>query len=131
MLHELKIWPEFFQAITDGRKKFEVRQDDRGFQIGDQLLLREFNPSTRYSRYTGRELQVDVDYVCKLTSPGRFVGMGISNVVVVNFFTVQREKQESKGAPCPECIHSTHFENCRSCISPHWPFFESVADVVD
>lgn len=44
--HELKVWPEFFGPIIEGRKTFEVRKDDRGFQQGDRLYLREYNPYT-------------------------------------------------------------------------------------
>jgi hypothetical protein len=44
MRHELKCWPEYFHAIRSGRKKFELRKDDRGFAIGDLLVLREFIP---------------------------------------------------------------------------------------
>ncbi len=37
--HTLKCWPEFYDAIKDGRKTFEARRNDRGFQTGDALLL--------------------------------------------------------------------------------------------
>jgi ASC-1-like (ASCH) protein len=61
MTHELKTWPQFFEAIVDGRKTFELRVNDRGFNAGDQLRLREFKPESVF--YTGRELLVDVTYV--------------------------------------------------------------------
>jgi len=34
-LHELKLQKEFCQDVYDGRKTFEVRLNDRGFQRGD------------------------------------------------------------------------------------------------
>lgn len=37
MLHELKLREDFADAITDGRKTFEVRRNDRGFQTGDRV----------------------------------------------------------------------------------------------
>lgn len=58
--HELKCWPEFFQAVLDGRKTFEIRRDDRGFGAGDVLLLRECSVEGHYS---GRRLTRTVSYV--------------------------------------------------------------------
>jgi len=58
--HELKIWPEYFRAVADGRKTFEVRRDDRGFAVGDVLKLREWEPVG--NRYTGRRVIVEVTY---------------------------------------------------------------------
>lgn len=44
MIHRLKTWPSYWQAIDEGRKNFEVRRDDRGFQVGDLLILECFDP---------------------------------------------------------------------------------------
>jgi len=61
--HELKCWPEYFQPIIDGLKRFEVRKDDRGFKKDDELFLREYD-ITR-DRYTGRHLLCTVMYVLR------------------------------------------------------------------
>lgn len=53
-LHELKTWPEYFQAVIDGIKPFEVRKADRNFQVGDVLMLREWSPQTE--KYSGRHI---------------------------------------------------------------------------
>lgn len=55
--HELKVWPEFFDAIQDGSKPFEIRIDDRGFAVGDSLWFREFDPRLVIPSYTGREMR--------------------------------------------------------------------------
>lgn len=44
--HTLKTWPNFFDAVKRGEKKFEVRRDDRGFQKGDLVNLVRFDPET-------------------------------------------------------------------------------------
>lgn len=72
--HELKTWPVYFARLLSGEKTFEIRKDDRGFQAGDYLVLREFDPdhcpqSTRCAdlkcekRYTGRELRFKVGFI--------------------------------------------------------------------
>lgn len=46
-VHELKAWPESFDAIWRGMKTAEYRHDDgRGFAAGDILELEEWEPST-------------------------------------------------------------------------------------
>lgn len=61
MVHELKIWPAFFDHIANGSKKFEVRKNDRKFEVGDQLLLSEYEPVSK--SYTGRHAYCSVTYV--------------------------------------------------------------------
>ena len=65
MIHELKCWPEPFQAIWEGKKTYELRKNDRDFQVGDFLQLEEYNPAS--GQYSGRCLRVRVTY---LTSNG-------------------------------------------------------------
>jgi len=45
-VHSLKTWPGFFRAVALGLKTFEVRKDDRGFEVGDHLSLEEWDPNT-------------------------------------------------------------------------------------
>lgn len=71
--HELKTDPAAFQAVLDGVKTYEIRRNDRGFAVGDALVLRE----TRHSggmmalgaplEYTGRELTRCISHM--LTGP--------------------------------------------------------------
>jgi hypothetical protein len=69
--HELKCWPEYFQATLDGIKTFELRSDDRDFQVGDALYLREWIPADPNAgnggkgEYSGRNLTLDVLYVLR------------------------------------------------------------------
>lgn len=61
MIHKLKIWPEYFEAVRSGLKTFEIRKNDRGFGIGDTLLLREYNPNTE--EFTGRSIGRIITYI--------------------------------------------------------------------
>jgi hypothetical protein len=63
MLHNLKTWPEFYTAIEAGEKTFDIRKDDRGFKVGDFLLLFEYLSEEK--TFTGRVQFVEVTYVLK------------------------------------------------------------------
>jgi hypothetical protein len=48
--------------------KFTLRRNDRDFQVGDQLLLREWDPEIESftgepGRYSGRTIRVRVDWI--------------------------------------------------------------------
>lgn len=60
-IHNLKCYPEFFSAIRNGWKKFEIRKNDRDYQAGDLLVLQEYHPETK--RYTGHLLLRSVMYL--------------------------------------------------------------------
>jgi len=69
--HELKTDPEVFEESEKGRKRFEIRFNDRDYQVGDMLHIRE----TKYSgaqmtngaplEYTGREDWMKVRYILR------------------------------------------------------------------
>lgn len=59
MTHELKILPQFFDAVVRGEKTFELRKNDRGFRVGDRLILKEWNGKD----YTGNEVTRFVNYI--------------------------------------------------------------------
>jgi len=61
--HELKTWPEFFREVVEGRKPFEVREDDRGYAVGDRLVLIEWDPAEPSPfEKTGRKVEKIVTY---------------------------------------------------------------------
>lgn len=101
--HELKTWPEFFNETRGGRKRFELRRNDRDFQVGDELLLKEWVPqdipssvdpesAPIFKGYTGHELRVRVDYIMDFNSLDRimdhpgivFPGYVIMSISLIN-----------------------------------------------
>lgn len=58
MKHDLKTWPDFYDRVITRSKRFELRKDDRGFRVGDTLVLREWSPDT--GSYTGNACTVKV-----------------------------------------------------------------------
>ena len=59
IIHDLKILPEFYKAVADGRKNFEIRKNDRDFQEGEYLELREWTGES----YTGRSVIRKIKYI--------------------------------------------------------------------
>jgi ribosomal protein S17 len=60
-----KCWPEYFQAIVDEKKKFELRLNDFEAHEGDTLILEEWDPKTK--RYTGRKLEKKIASITRFT----------------------------------------------------------------
>lgn len=77
MQHDLKCWPEHYAAIERGAKTCELRLNDRNYQVGDTLLLREWEPLS--VSYIGPQLRVRVTHIISggpWLSPG-YVAMSI------------------------------------------------------
>ena len=73
-VHKLKLWPEYFAAVADGTKSFEIRKNDRDYQVGDMLLLQEFIPD---QGFTGRVLDKKITYITDFAQQDGYVVMGI------------------------------------------------------
>lgn len=52
-IHELKTRPEYFEAARKRQKNFELRKNDRDYQVGDLVRLEEFEDGEYTGRYTG------------------------------------------------------------------------------
>lgn len=59
--HSLKTVPYYFEALWDGSKTFEVRNNDRDFKVGDFLTLKEWD--NIQNEYLGREVFAQITYV--------------------------------------------------------------------
>lgn len=64
--HEVKCWPAYFGPIRRKEKNFDVRRDDRGYQKGDTVVLREWQPpaSAHYTgSYTGNDERRKIKFI--------------------------------------------------------------------
>ena len=59
-----KVWPEYFEKILNGEKKFELRLADFDLNEGDILILEEYNPKTK--KYTGRSIKKTAGSIIKV-----------------------------------------------------------------
>lgn len=73
-VHELKILPEYYNAQIEGKKNFEIRKNDRSFQIGDWLLLKEYNPKIK--KFTERKVMVEITYITNYQQKDGYVVLG-------------------------------------------------------
>lgn len=76
--YELKIDQEHFEAVKDGRKKFEIRKNDRDYHVGDLLVLREYNPNCR--SYTDESIRVEISYMTDYAQKDGYVVLGIEEI---------------------------------------------------
>lgn len=78
--HFLKIEKRFIPRILSGQKTFEIRKNDRDFQVGDILCLYEFNPEHKIQwAYDGRSpnIIVSVVYMSAFAQQEGYVVLGI------------------------------------------------------
>lgn len=61
--HELKTINPHFEKVWIGEKTFELRKDDRGFEVGDTLLLQEYCPKA--GKYLGRTIEKKVAHILR------------------------------------------------------------------
>lgn len=59
--HEIKILPQYYEAVSKGNKRFELRKDDRNYQVGDIIKLREWDGK----EYTGYEMITGIRYILR------------------------------------------------------------------
>lgn len=73
--HELKTVQPFFDMVASGKKRFELRKNDRDFKQGDILILKEWDNSKQL--FLGNELVVRVNYILD-----QFVGLSNGYVIM-------------------------------------------------
>lgn len=72
-IHELKILPEYFEAVVSGNKRFEIRKNDRNYKKGDILRLNEYQDG----QYTGDVHVAEITYITDYVQQDGYVVLGI------------------------------------------------------
>lgn len=66
-VHELDCISDVFQDIYNGVRSFDIRDDDRDYEIGDSLHLKEYNIKTQ--SHSGRWISKRVTYIQNISVP--------------------------------------------------------------
>ena len=78
--HNLKTLCPYYEAVLSGNKKFEIRLNDRDFQKGDTVTLKEYESGIVTGKYTGREKNFNITYVTAFAQKEGWVVFGIKPV---------------------------------------------------
>ncbi|MBC2248311.1 DUF3850 domain-containing protein [Listeria seeligeri] len=70
--HCLKTKPMYFEQLLLGYKTHEIRKNDRNFQVGDKLDLKEWDAG-----YTGRKLVFIITHITNYKQKNGFVVLSI------------------------------------------------------
>lgn len=62
-IHFLKTVQPFFSEVKSGAKEFELRRNDRDFQVGDEVVLQEYDAVS--DKFTGFQVWGLITYVLK------------------------------------------------------------------
>lgn len=124
MKHQLKTWPQFFERIANGSKTFELRQNDRDFQAGEILELREWAPRPpgiaqlfNPGGYTGRTLFRKVGYTRQVGTIGVQIPVELDGWVVMSLLPVEQEEVAAyEQAQATDCRHEESlYGRCTAC----------------
>jgi hypothetical protein len=106
--HELKTWCAYFEKTWNGSKPFEIRYEDRAFEKGDTVVLREFDRSwpcectkdhaEDCAKYSGREIEAVIGFITQST-PGRGQQRGFSANGYVVFGLCEMKKYRTEVTP--------------------------------
>ena len=58
-VHDIKIAATYYDDVVSGKKRFELRKNDRGYKAGESLNMLEFKDG----KFTGRTINADITYM--------------------------------------------------------------------
>lgn len=59
--HIVRSWTHLYQPMAAGLKTHDLRLNDRDYQVGDHMLMQEYDPAT--GTLTGQETLVEITYI--------------------------------------------------------------------
>ena len=86
--HNLKLESKYFGDVVNGVKSFEIRQNDRDFNVGDYIILKRYDPKTGYVKLVDDSLvktdsdgadnvKVKISYITDYAQKDNYIVMSI------------------------------------------------------
>lgn len=92
LIHDVKIAPNYFKAIVTGVKNFEIRKNDRNYQVDDFLLLKEY----KEGKYTGAKILKQITFISEYEQKDNYIVMSLKSVPDSFSIYVQLTKKEKE-----------------------------------
>ena len=90
--HEVKLAASWWNDITSGKKRFELCKNDRGYKVGDKLLMQEYAAGA----FTGRTILADITYMLEEYT-GLTEGYAILGIELLKVSETDTAGAESEG----------------------------------
>lgn len=74
-IHIVKIAKDYAMAVIDGRKRFEIRKNDRDYKPGDLLIMRVFHPEKGFLPF--HPIVSEITYLTDYEQKEGYVVLGI------------------------------------------------------
>ena len=88
-VHDLKLQSPYFEDIESGKKRFEIRWDNKNIQRGDVCRLHQWNEVE--AKYSGKTITVHVDYVAEFGEVARLFGADAPRFMVFGITVIGAE----------------------------------------
>lgn len=107
MIHDIKLNNIYAERIVSGKKKFEVRLNDRDYQVGDMLRLNPVSGKVdEIIKY--KVITAEIEYVHSgLGLQENYVILGLKNIGCIE--TLEKLKA------CPNCLQTEPNYYCERC----------------
>lgn len=97
-IHELKLAKMYYADVASGKKRFELRKNDRGFKVGDGLRLKECTDGEETGRYIDTDIVYMLEDYAGLTDGYCILGIEVVRVAETDTQIAQDEK-------CKKCTY--------------------------
>lgn len=81
-VHTIKCHPKYFARIIDGSKTFEIRKNDRDYQVRDELVITEYDPEIGGELEEASFIRARVTYITDFAQTADYVVMGIKLIEI-------------------------------------------------